>query len=162
MAIPGRIQGFTTGLTDIDTTPQEALGAIRMAFNADYKYVAFNGTLSCVAGDFMCYQAPPSDPDLFSVLQTVDTTTTALPAGVAAAAHPAGGRTYGWIQITGTARLSITPSGTPTVGANLTSVGAAGVKQLALVTAVTQAVAGVYLGTDSGAVAPYLLLKCTH
>lgn len=134
----GRIQGFTTDLGDIDTTPQEYMGAIRQDYNADYKYVEFSGTLAVAVGDFCCYVVTDT------TLHTVDGTNSALGAGVATAAHPIGSVTYGWIQIRGVATLSTTVGGSPSEGNKLTNTSASNAA-LTKATAETDVLYGIFI-----------------
>lgn len=95
------IASWKTPLTQLDTTAQELLGAIRYEDNAVYKYVKFSGTLALVANDFVCYVVS----DLTNT--TVDGTNSVLGAGMALASHSGTGSAYyGWIQIRGTVTLS--------------------------------------------------------
>lgn len=134
----GRIQGFTTDLGDIDTTPQEYLGAIRMDYNADYKYVEFSGTLAVAVGDFCCYVITDV------TLSTVDGTNSVLGAGVAVAAHPIGSVTYGWLQIHGVATMSTAVGGTPSEGNKLTNTSASNAA-MTKATAETDVCYGIYI-----------------
>lgn len=114
-----RITGFTTALTDIDTTAQEPLGTIRQDVNHDYKYVKFSGTTAVAVGDFVCYVL--SD----TAGQTVDGANSAVGAGYAVAVHASGSVTYGWIGIRGVFAMSTTFAPTPVAGDPLTNTGAA-------------------------------------
>jgi hypothetical protein len=116
--MPIRITGFTTALTDIDTTPQEYLGAARNDVSHTYKYVKFTGTTAVAIGDFVCYVL--TDP----LAQTVDGANSAVGAGVAVAAHASGSVTYGWITTRGVMNLSTTFAPTPVAGDPLTNTGA--------------------------------------
>jgi hypothetical protein len=111
VATQGRITGFTTAISDIDTLPQEQLGAIRCDVTYEYKYVQFAGTEAAAVGDFCCYTD--------DTLLIVDPTNAAVGAGVAAAAHPSGSVTYGWLQIRGLATMSTALGGPPSVGNKL-------------------------------------------
>jgi hypothetical protein len=113
-----RITGFTTALTDIDTTPQEYLGAARNDVAHTYKYVKFSGTTAVAVGDFCCYVLTDTNA------QTVDGANSAVGAGVAMAVHASGSVTYGWIVTRGVATLSTTFAPTPVAGDPLTNTGA--------------------------------------
>lgn len=153
----GQKQVFQSPLTDVQiwtanqTIGREPIGSIRMENNAVYKYVAFSGANAIAAGAVVCYVAFASDGSLV----LTDNANTALGAGVAMAAVPAGmiasGATYyatGWIQIKGVAAVANAPAGAPTIGQNLTtSGGAAG--NCTLVTANTQQVLGQFYGTKT-------------
>lgn len=137
----GRAQGFTTALTDIDTTPQEFLGMIRFDYNRAYKYVRYNGTAAVAVGDVSYYVLTDLNTN------TVDTVVSAIGAGVAPAVHPLGSVTYGWIQIRGPAVMS----GALTSGAAgnaLTAVGAT-TPSLAIPAADTSLVVAVSIDTVS-------------
>lgn len=131
----GRISGFTTAITDIDVTPQEYLGAIRFDYNAAYKYVRFTGTLATAIGDVCSYVLTDT------TMTSVDSTTSAIGAGVSPAVHPLGSVSYGWLQIRGVATLS-TAYGAGAQGNAVTTVGAAN-KAVTVAAAVTNAVVGV-------------------
>lgn len=124
-----RITGFTTALTDIDTTAQEYLGAIRQDVTRDYKYVKFSGTNAVAIGDCVCYVLSDTN------LQTVDDANSAVGAGVAVAAHPSGSVTYGWIQIRGMATLNNALAGTTPVAGSVLTNASAGTGALTLITA---------------------------
>jgi hypothetical protein len=123
------MQGFTTAVTDIDTAPQEYLGAIRFDYNAAWKYVRFAGTVAAAVGDVVTYVL--SD----QTMTTVDVAVGAVGAGVVPVAHPAGSVTYGWVQIRGVVTLS-TAFGAGAAGNGLTSVGAA-IRAVTVAAAVT-------------------------
>ena len=130
----GRPQGFTTALTDIDTSPQEFMGVIRFDYNAAYKYVRYTGTLATAVGDVCSYVLTDN------TMTSVDSTTSAIGAGVAPAAHPLGSVSYGWLQIRGVATLS-TALGAGALGNALTTVAAAN-KALTTPAAATSLVVG--------------------
>ena len=147
-----RIQGFTTALTDIDTSPQEYLGAIRMDYNIDYKYVMFSGTNAVAVGDALCYVLTDT------TLHTVDAANSAVGAGVAVAVHPSGSTTYGWIQIRGVVTLSTVPSGTLAVGGAVSAQGGA-LRAFAMVAAATSPPIGSLITATS----PYIVqLDCKN
>jgi hypothetical protein len=131
----GRPQGFTTALTDIDTTPQEYLGVIREEYKASYKYVRFSGTLAVAAGDPCCYVITDT------TFVTVDGTNSVNGAGIATAAHPAGSVSYGWIQVAGLSN-PITTLTSGTAGQPVTNTGA-GNAALVVAAAITNQVVGV-------------------
>ena len=110
---------FLTSLTDVWSTQYDRLGAIRVENDKTYKYVKFTGTTTIAVGDVVCYVA--SD----TTCQTVDGANTAVGAGVALAAVASGTVQYGWIQVSGVATLSTALAGTPAVGDELTTNGAA-------------------------------------
>lgn len=141
----GRAQGFTTALTDIDTTPQEYLGMIRFDYASAYKYVRFTGTLATAIGDVCSYVLTDQ------TMTSVDSTQSSIGAGVAVAAHPLGSVTYGWVQIRGVATLS-TAFGAGAVGNTVTTVGAAN-KAVTVAAAVTNSPAGIIVNVT----APILL-----
>jgi hypothetical protein len=145
-----RLGGFTTALTDIDTSQQEYLGAIREDNNAEYKYVKFSGSNATAVGDFVCYVV--SD----TALQTVNPTNSIIGAGVAMAVHPSGSVTYGWIQIKGVATLS-TALTSGVAGNALTAIGG-GDKTLAVSAAATS----VIVAQCIVAATPLVLLKCEN
>ena len=130
----GRASGFTTALTDIDTTPQEYLKAIREEFNASYVYVRFSGTLAVAAGDPVCYVVTDT------TFSTVDGTNSVNGAGIAMVAHPIGSVSYGWIQVLGLSG-SITTLTSGAAGNQVTNTGAANAA-LKIVAAVTDQVVG--------------------
>lgn len=91
-----RIVTFHPALTDIDTTPQTALGGLVEGDNTTHKYVKFNGTTGISVGDVLCYDTT----DL--TLKTVDKNNTVLGAGVAVAAVGTSSTPqYGFIQTKG-------------------------------------------------------------
>jgi hypothetical protein len=128
------MQGFTTAVTDIDTSPQEYLGAIRFDYNAAWKYVRFSGTLATAVGDVCSYVMTDQ------TMTTVDSTTSPVGAGVAPVAHPLGSVTYGWVQIRGVVTLS-TAFGAGAVGNSLTTLAAAN-KAVTIPAAVTAVAVG--------------------
>jgi len=142
-----RITGFTTALTDIDTTAQEPLGAIRDDVNHTYKYVKFSGTTAVAAGDFVAYVTTDAN------YQTVDGAATILGAGVAVAAHASGSVTYGWMQIKGVAVT--TTAITATLGYPLYLASA---NQLAVITAIESEPLVGYMAVATGG--KTVLLDC--
>lgn len=136
----GQKQTFITGLTDVypvttgqpQASAKDSLGTLRFENAAVYKYVQFSGTTAVNAGDVVCYVGSASDPN--GVI--VDNASTAMAAGVAQAAVPAGaGAQLGWIQIKGFAVVARALAGTPTAGQYLTTSGAA-VGAMTLITSV--------------------------
>jgi hypothetical protein len=124
-----RTMGFTTALTDIDTAPQEYMGAIRDDYKTSYKYVKFSGTNAVAAGDPVCYVI--SD----TTFVTVDQANSVNGAGIAMAAHASGSITYGWIQIKGlSGAITTLTSGTAGQSVTNTSASAAALKVTAAVT----------------------------
>lgn len=117
---------WATKLTDVSSTDQEGIGAIRFEGAKIYKYIRYNqGTaaLTGAAGDAVCYTAYTATdiqvtPDVSDGLGAGN-----LPAGalVAAMTH----QQYGWIQIAGRCVLSTAIGGTPANGSQLTITGAA-------------------------------------
>ena len=137
----GRAQGFTTAITDIDTSAQEFLGMIRFDYNKAYKYVQFNGTAAVAVGDVVYYVLTDAN------LNTVDTVVTAIGAGVAPAVHVIGQVTFGWLQIRGVATMSqALTSGA--AGNALTAIGAT-TPSLAIPAADTSLVVAVSLNTTT-------------
>jgi len=127
---------------------KEPLGTIRMENNAVYKYVQFSGTTAVALGDAVCYVAFASDGGEV----VVDDAHTALGAGIAmSAVATAGGVQFGWIQIKGIASTSQAPSGSPTIGQTL-MVSTSTNGQLALRTALTQQIVGLYYGSAGNGV----------
>lgn len=112
-----RIVGFHPALTDLDTTPQVALGGILEADNKTYKYVKFSGTTAIAVGDALCYVASDTS------LNTVDGALTDFGAGVALAVVGTGTVQYGFILIKGVVTLSGTIGGTCTFGNVVTTAG---------------------------------------
>jgi hypothetical protein len=90
-----RIAGFHPALTDLDTTPQVALGGILEADNKVYKYVKFTGSNAVAVGDLVGFVASLDG-------NTVDGAVGVGPAGVALAIVASGAVAYGFIQIRGT------------------------------------------------------------
>jgi len=90
-----RIAAFHPALTDLDTTPQVAVGGILEADNKMYKYVKFTGTNAVAVGDLVGYVASLD-------MNTVDGAVGVGPAGVALAVVATGTVVYGFIQIRGT------------------------------------------------------------
>lgn len=107
---------FATGLTETSLVDKEGVGAIRFEGNKIYKWVRFKeGTaaLDIVAGDFLNYIAATGYEANEVVADTADAdATTPFGAGVAMAAVTVTD-TYMWIQIKGSATLSLDPTGTP-------------------------------------------------
>lgn len=89
-----RIVSFHAALTDLDTTPQVALGGLLEADNKTYKYVKFTGTNAIAVGDLVGYVASVDG-------YTVDGAVGVAPAGVALAVVGTGTVYYGFIQIRG-------------------------------------------------------------
>ena len=115
----GLYQVFKSALTDVDSTAQDTLGAVRYDGNGTYKYVKFSGTTTVAAGDVVCYVATDTTD------QTVDGANTNFGAGVAMAAVASGSVAYGWVKIKGVVTLSTAYAGSPTVGDQVTTAGAA-------------------------------------
>lgn len=109
---------FVSGLTDVDTTAVDQLGAIRQDQNGTYKYVKFSGTNAVAVDTVMCYVL--SDV----AARTVDKANTALGAGIAMAAHSVSVVSYGWIKIRGMHHCAGAIGGSELVGSPLTTNGA--------------------------------------
>ncbi len=107
---------YLTGLTDTRTTDVEGVGKIRFEGNKVYKWVKYDdGTanLDIVAGDFLNYLAATGYGLNTVVADTADAdATTPFGAGVAMATVTLT-NTYMWIQIKGSATLSLDPTGPP-------------------------------------------------
>jgi len=107
---------FATQLTDTSLSDKEGVGTLRWEGNKCYKWVLYDdGTanLDIVAGDFLNYLAATGYELATVVADTADAdATTPFGAGVAMTTVTVTG-TYMWIQVKGSATLSIDPTGTP-------------------------------------------------
>jgi hypothetical protein len=112
-----RIASFKPALTDVDTTPQAALGGLYQLGNRTFKYVKFAGANAVAAGDLVGYVASAGATDQMT---TVDGAVGSGPAGIAqAAVATAGGVQYGFIQTRGWAISSAAIAGGAAAGQTL-------------------------------------------
>lgn len=99
-----RIAGFHPALTDLDTTPQVAVGGLLEGDSKTYKYVKFTGTNAVAVGDLVGYVASLDG-------NTVDGAVGVGPAGVAVAIVGTGTVLYGFIQVGGLAVVTTAIAG---------------------------------------------------
>lgn len=106
-----RVGTWHAALTDIDTTAQCEIGAIRDEDYKSYRYVQFTGSNAVSAGDVVCFSAGASDPTI------VDVISSGVGAGVALATVTSGGGSqFGFIQTKGPVTIRTSNSftfGTP-------------------------------------------------
>jgi hypothetical protein len=147
-------QSWKSGITDLDSTPQELLGVIREDDNKVYKYIKFSGTTATVVNDFLCYVLADE------TCTTVDKANTAAGAGKAMATNAATGAVYyGWIQIRGVATLSSAVTA-GAAGNAMTTIGSTAGK-LDVSAAVTDQICAVLISVVAAA-APVVLLTCPN
>lgn len=99
-----RIASFKPALTDLDTTPQAALGGLLDTDSKTYKYVKFSGSNAIAVGDLVGYVASVDG-------NTVDGAVGVGPAGVAVVAVGTGTVLYGFIQVRGLVTASAAIAG---------------------------------------------------
>lgn len=106
-----RVGTWHAALTDIDTTAQCPLGAIREENAATYRYVKFTGSNTVSAGDVVCFVSGTFDNTL------VDVASSGYGAGVAQGVVTSGGGSqFGFIQTQGVATLRTAAAGSPAYG----------------------------------------------
>jgi hypothetical protein len=141
-----RVGTWHAALTDMDTTAQCALAAIRDEDSRSYRYVKFLGSNTVSAGDVVCFVSGNL------ALDTVDVASSGIGAGVAlAGVTSGGGAVFGFIQIKGPTVVRTTPGGSPAYGDPLMT-GSSG--QATKATAVASGSVpprqiGLYLGTGT-------------
>lgn len=110
MAGTGLKASFITGLTDVDSTDREGVGALRLEGNSWYKYVKFlndTATVALVQGDVVAYAALTGYGASVVVGDLTDADARPIAAGVAwgTVAGVADTGYFGWIKIKGPATI---------------------------------------------------------